>query len=49
MALYLSAEQKNLKSLFANDNRYIIPYYQRHYSWTMEQCRQLYDDADGCI
>lgn len=45
MALYLSAEQKNLKSLFANDNRYVIPYYQRHYSWTMEQCRQLYDDV----
>ena len=45
MALYLSAEQKNLKSLFANDNRYIIPSYQRHYSWTMEQCKQLYDDV----
>lgn len=45
MALYLSAVQKNLKSLFSNDNRYIIPYYQRHYSWTMEQCRQLYDDV----
>lgn len=44
MALYLSAEQKNLKSLFSNDNRYIIPNYQRHYSWTMEQCGQLYDD-----
>lgn len=45
MALYLSAEQKSLKTLFANDNRYIIPYYQRHYSWTMEQCKQLYDDV----
>lgn len=45
MALYLSAEQKSLKSLFTNDNRYIIPNYQRHYSWTMEQCRQLYDDV----
>ena len=44
MALYLSAEQKNLKSLFANDDRYIIPSYQRPYSWTLEQCRQLYDD-----
>ena len=44
MALYLSAEQKNLKSLFSNDNRYIIPSYQRHYSWTMEQCKQMYDD-----
>ena len=45
MALYLSAEQKNLKSLFSNDNRYIIPNYQRHYSWTMEQCQQFYDDV----
>lgn len=45
MALYLSAEQKNLKSLFSNDNRYVIPSYQRHYSWTMEQCKQLYDDV----
>lgn len=45
MALYLSAEQKNLKSLFSNDDRYIIPSYQRHYSWTMEECKQLYDDV----
>lgn len=44
MALYLSAEQKNLRSLFSNDNRYIIPSYQRHYSWTMEQSKQMYDD-----
>lgn len=44
MALYLSAEQKNLKSLFANDDRFIIPSYQRPYSWTMEQCQQLFDD-----
>lgn len=44
MALYLSAEQKNLKSLFANDDRYVIPSYQRPYSWSLEQCRQLYDD-----
>lgn len=45
MALYLSAEQKNLKSLFANDDRYVIPSYQRPYSWTLEQCRQLFDDV----
>ena len=45
MALYLSAEHKNLKSLFSNDDRYIIPSYQRHYSWTMEECKQLYDDV----
>lgn len=44
MALSLSAEQKNLKSLFMNDYVYIVPPYQRPYSWTQEQCFQLYDD-----
>ena len=44
MALSLSAEQRNLKSVFMNDNRYIVPSYQRSYSWTQEQCFQLYED-----
>lgn len=44
MALSLSAEQKNLKSIFMNDYIYIVPPYQRPYSWTQEQCFQLYDD-----
>ena len=44
MALSLSAEQRNLKSIFMNDNRYIVPSYQRSYSWTQEQCSQLYED-----
>ena len=44
MALSLSAEQKNLKNIFMNDNRYIVPSYQRPYSWTQEQCVQLYED-----
>lgn len=45
MALYLSAAQKSLKLLFANDSRYVIPTYQRPYSWSLEQCRQLFDDV----
>ena len=45
MALYLSAAQKSLKLLFANDSRYVIPSYQRPYSWSLEQCRQLFDDV----
>lgn len=44
MALSLSAEQKNLKNIFLNDNKYIVPSYQRPYSWTQEQCTQLYED-----
>lgn len=45
MALYLSAAQKSLKLLFANDSRYVIPTYQRPYSWSLEQCRQLFEDV----
>jgi len=45
MALYLSAAQKSLKLLFANDSRYVIPSYQRPYSWSLEQCRQLFEDV----
>lgn len=44
MALSLSAEQKNLKSIFMNDYIYIVPPYQRPYSWTQEQCLQLFND-----
>lgn len=44
MALSLIAEQKSIKSLFLNDDKYIIPNYQRKYSWRYEQCKQLYDD-----
>jgi uncharacterized protein with ParB-like and HNH nuclease domain len=43
MALSLSAEQKSIKKILTND-RFIIPSYQRPYSWTEEQCRELWDD-----
>ena len=44
MPLFLSAEQKSVKGIFLNDDIYIIPYYQRPYSWTEEHCLQLYND-----
>lgn len=44
MALSLTAEQKSLKNLFLNEDQYIIPVYQRPYSWTNEHCIQLYND-----
>lgn len=44
MALSLSAEQKNIKNIFLNEDQYIIPNYQRPYSWEYDQCYQLYTD-----
>ncbi|MEY8727399.1 DUF262 domain-containing protein [Bacteroides xylanisolvens] len=45
MALSLSAEQKNLKNLFFNEDQYIIPEYQRPYSWDYDTCFQMYSDV----
>lgn len=47
MALSLSAEQKNVKSIFLNEDKYIIPSFQRPYSWEYEQCLQLYNDLNS--
>lgn len=44
MALSLSAEQKNLRSLFINDDRYVVPSFQRPYRWTKKETKQLFDD-----
>ncbi len=44
MALSLTAEQKNLLTILKREERYIIPEYQRPYSWEYEQCFQLYND-----
>ena len=35
---------KLVKFLDGNEKRFIIPVYQRNYSWKEENCRQLYDD-----
>jgi uncharacterized protein with ParB-like and HNH nuclease domain len=44
MALALSAEQKNILDIFKIDAQYVIPEYQRPYSWEYDQCFQLYND-----
>jgi uncharacterized protein with ParB-like and HNH nuclease domain len=44
MALTLNAEQKNISNIFGSKNQYIIPEYQRPYSWEETQCRELFDD-----
>ena len=44
MALSLTAEQKNICSLFYNEDQYIIPEFQRPYCWTYDTSYQLYTD-----
>ncbi|MDQ7086091.1 MAG: DUF262 domain-containing protein [Sulfurovum sp.] len=45
MGLELKAEEKSILELFTGDkNQYIIPPYQRPYSWDEEQCEELFND-----
>lgn len=44
MALSLTAEQKSIMALFETSERYVIPNFQRAYSWEYNQCFQLYTD-----
>lgn len=45
MGLELKAEEKSINTLFSGDkNQYIIPPYQRPYSWNEEQCEELLND-----
>lgn len=46
MAISLTAEQRSLSRLFIQREQYIIPDYQRPYSWGQEQCSKLYDDIN---
>ena len=47
MPISLNAEQKNLKEVFTRSEKYIIPLYQRPYSWGYDECLQLYSDLIG--
>lgn len=44
MALSLTAEQKEILKIFKIEEQYVIPAYQRPYSWEYDQCLQLYND-----
>lgn len=44
MPLSLSAEQKELLKIFKIEEQYVIPSYQRPYSWEYDHCFQLYND-----
>ena len=44
MALSLSAEQRSIEQIFNTPENFVIPPYQRSYSWEYDQCSQLYGD-----
>jgi len=44
MSLSLTAEQQSIYKMFSGTNQYIIPAYQRAYSWGESECKELFDD-----
>ncbi len=44
MGLSLNAEQKSILKIFKIEEQYVIPAYQRPYSWGYDHCFQLYND-----
>ena len=40
----MKASETTFLSLLQKSPQFIIPIYQRTYSWTEKQCRQLWDD-----
>ena len=41
----MKATEAKLLSLLQKSSQFVIPIYQRTYSWTEKQCRQLWDDV----
>lgn len=44
MPLSLTAKQNTISEMFSENLEYIIPSYQRPYSWTIDECDQLWED-----
>lgn len=49
MALSLSAEQRSIEQIFSTPENFVIPAYQRPYSWEYDQCFQLYKDLTSAF
>lgn len=44
MTLSLTAKKQSIYEMFSGENQYIIPAYQRAYSWEESECKELLDD-----
>ncbi len=44
----MQGNAKSIYSVFTENSRFIVPIYQRLYSWRTEQCRQLWNDIIAC-
>lgn len=42
----MRAQDTTLLEFIANARQFVIPIFQRHYSWTATQCKQLWDDVN---
>lgn len=49
MPTTLTASEQPLKKVFSDDYRFIVPEYQRPYSWTTEQVSVLLDDLSAAV
>jgi len=49
MALRLNAEQKYIRDIFSGKLEYIIPPYQRAYSWSRDNCEVLFEDLKNAF
>ena len=44
----MKATEANLLKFLRKSPQFVIPIYQRTYSWTEKECRQLWDDIVRC-
>ena len=44
----MQGNAKSIYSVFTENSRFIVPIYQRPYSWRNEHCKQLWDDIVAC-
>jgi len=40
----MKASETNFLKVLQGPKQFIVPIYQRRYSWTLHQCRQLWND-----
>ena len=42
----MSIDKKSIRNFLSSGKTFLIPYYQRQYSWEEEQCKTLWEDIE---